>query len=69
MRHRTFIWQVRHGAATGLREIIKVHGGGAGRTNDMSTSEVSEKPNSYLREIVKVCCGVKGKILNLLKLK
>ncbi|XP_068672856.1 TATA-binding protein-associated factor 172-like [Montipora foliosa] len=29
-------WEVRHGAATGLREIIKVHGQGAGKTLDAS---------------------------------
>ncbi|XP_067042900.1 TATA-binding protein-associated factor 172-like [Acropora muricata] len=31
-------WEVRHGAATGLREIIKVHGQGAGKTLDASQS-------------------------------
>lgn len=29
---------MRHGAATGLREIIKVHGQGAGKTLDASQS-------------------------------
>ena len=33
--------QVRHGAATGLREIIKVHGQGAGKTLDSSVDDVS----------------------------
>ena len=33
--------QVRHGAATGLREIIKVHGQGAGKTLDSSADDVS----------------------------
>lgn len=42
---------MRHGAATGLREIIKVHGGGAGKTNDMSTSEVSKNPYTGVGEI------------------
>ena len=32
---------MRHGAATGLREIIKVHGQGAGKTLDSSVEEVS----------------------------
>jgi len=34
---------VRHGAATGLREIIKVHGQGAGKTLDASVEEVSKQ--------------------------
>ena len=34
--------KVRHGAATGLREIIKVHGQGAGKTLDASVAEVSK---------------------------
>ena len=33
-------WEIRHGAATGLREIIKIHGGGAGKTNDTPTNQV-----------------------------
>lgn len=33
--------QVRHGAATGLREIIKVHGKGAGKTVDTLSQDVS----------------------------
>lgn len=27
-------WEARHGAATGLREIIKLHGRGAGKAVD-----------------------------------
>lgn len=34
---------MRHGAATGLREIIKVHGQGAGKTLDASVEEVCKK--------------------------
>ena len=33
-------WEIRHGAATGLREIIKTHGGGAGKTTDTPTNQV-----------------------------
>ena len=32
--------QVRHGAASGLREIMKVHGEGAGKTKDTLQSQV-----------------------------
>jgi len=27
-------WEKRHGAATGLREVVKLHGKGAGRSTD-----------------------------------
>ncbi|XP_048575409.1 TATA-binding protein-associated factor 172 isoform X2 [Nematostella vectensis] len=33
-------WEVRHGAATGLREIVKVHGQGAGKTVDTFLEEM-----------------------------
>ena len=33
-------WEKRHGAATGLREVLKLHGGGAGKTPDMSPDQV-----------------------------
>ena len=38
------VWQVRHGAGIGLREIIKTHGAGAGKSKDVPEDmmEVSE---------------------------
>ena len=30
-------WEIRHGAAMGLRELIRVHGDGAGRQSGMDT--------------------------------
>ena len=33
-------WERRHGAATGLREIIKLHGQGAGRALDITLEKV-----------------------------
>ena len=45
--------QVRHGAATGLREIIKVHGQGAGKTLDSSVDEVCTVSNACI--LLHVC--------------
>lgn len=33
-------WETRHGAATAIREILTVHGKGAGRSTYLSTDEV-----------------------------
>ena len=33
-------WEVRHGAGSGLREVIKLHGQGAGRTVDTPNNQV-----------------------------
>lgn len=34
-------WEVRHGAATGLRQIIKVHGRGGGKATYHTKEQVS----------------------------
>ena len=34
-------WETRHGAATGLREVIKLHGRGAGKSMDTPSDQVS----------------------------
>jgi aspartate ammonia-lyase len=34
------LWEVRHGAATALREVLKVHGSGAGKSLNMTEKEV-----------------------------
>lgn len=34
-------WEVRHGAATALREVVRVHGGGAGKAADQTETEVN----------------------------
>ena len=39
---------MRHGAATGLRDIIKVHGQGAGKTLDTSTDDVSNHSSKQI---------------------
>ncbi|GFR63185.1 BTAF1 RNA polymerase II, B-TFIID transcription factor-associated [Elysia marginata] len=33
-------WEVRHGAGCGLREIVKLHGQGAGKTVDTPNNQV-----------------------------
>ena len=33
-------WEVRHGASSALREIIKLHGGSAGKLKDTPVTEV-----------------------------
>lgn len=33
-------WEIRHGAATGLREVIKHHGRGAGKSVDVPSNQV-----------------------------
>jgi len=38
-------WERRHGAATGLKPLIRYHGGGAGKTADTPSDHV--------------CCSVK----------
>lgn len=34
-------WETRHGAATGLREVIKLHGRGAGKAVDTPVLQVN----------------------------
>ena len=33
-------WETRHGAASGLREVIKLHGRGAGKSMDTPSDQV-----------------------------
>lgn len=36
-------WEVRHGSATALRETLRIHGKGAGKSIDMSSKQVRHK--------------------------
>lgn len=47
-------WETRHGAATALREIITVHGGGAGRATYLPACEVCNTTDFLLF----YCCSV-----------
>ena len=41
-------WEIRHGAAMGLREIIRLHGSSAGRTQGRTKSEDDEENRAWL---------------------
>ncbi|KAK4994674.1 TATA-binding protein-associated factor mot1 [Elasticomyces elasticus] len=50
-------WEVRHGAAMGLREIIRVHGAGAGQRVGKSRAENSELNRAWLDDLAcRLCC-------------
>ncbi len=44
-------WETRHGAAMGLREIIRVHGQGAGRRKDKSRQENDQLGRQWLDDL------------------
>lgn len=50
-------WAIRHGAAMGLREVVRVHGGGAGRCRGKSRSENDERNRKWLDDLAcRLCC-------------
>lgn len=50
-------WEIRHGAAMGLREVIRVHGAGAGRERGKSQSANDRLNNSWLDDLAcRLCC-------------
>lgn len=50
-------WEIRHGAAMGLREVIRVHGAGAGRCRAKSRSENDERNRKWLDDLAcRLCC-------------
>lgn len=50
-------WETRHGAAMGLRELIRVHGAGAGRVRGVSRSENNELNRKWLDDLAcRLCC-------------
>ncbi|KAG4302539.1 hypothetical protein PCANB_001114 [Pneumocystis canis] len=50
-------WEIRHGAAMGLREIIKIHGKGAGRIIGLSRIENNKRNKIWLDDIAcKLTC-------------
>ncbi|KAK9450457.1 uncharacterized protein V1518DRAFT_392161 [Limtongia smithiae] len=50
-------WETRHGAAAGLREIIRVHGAGAGRIVGKSLAENNRLNNAWLEDLAcRICC-------------
>lgn len=50
-------WETRHGAAMGLREIVRVHGAGAGRCRGKSRSENDDRNREWLDDLAcRLCC-------------
>ena len=50
-------WEIRHGAAMGIREIIRVHGPGAGRLRDKSRSTNDNLNSRWLDDLAsRLCC-------------
>ncbi|KAF7530785.1 hypothetical protein G7054_g9506 [Neopestalotiopsis clavispora] len=50
-------WETRHGAALGLREILRVHGAGAGRLRGKSRSDNDALNRAWLDDMAcRLCC-------------
>lgn len=50
-------WEIRHGAAMGLREVIRVHGAGAGRARGKSKHVNDKLNNLWLDDLAcRLCC-------------
>ena len=50
-------WEIRHGAAMGLREVIRVHGAGAGRLHGESLAVNNDLNGKWLNNLAcKYCC-------------
>lgn len=50
-------WETRHGAAMGLREIVRGHGGGAGRIRGKSRAENNTLNQRWLDDLAcRLCC-------------
>jgi len=50
-------WEIRHGAAMGLREIVRVHGAGAGRRADKDRTENDQLNCAWLDDLAcRICC-------------
>jgi TATA-binding protein-associated factor len=50
-------WETRHGASMGLREIIRVHGHGAGRIRGKSRAENNRLNREWLDDLAcRLCC-------------
>ena len=50
-------WEIRHGAAMGLREVIRVHGAGAGRARGKRKSLNDKLNNIWLNDLAcRLCC-------------
>ncbi|XP_032679207.1 TATA-binding protein-associated factor 172 [Odontomachus brunneus] len=43
-------WEIRHGAATALRELIRLHGKGAGKSRDQTLEEMKESHHRWITD-------------------
>uniref|UniRef100_A0A8D8QXG5 TATA-binding protein-associated factor 172 n=1 Tax=Cacopsylla melanoneura TaxID=428564 RepID=A0A8D8QXG5_9HEMI len=51
------VWEVRHGVATALREILKVHGHGAGKTAGQTKQQMTHSHLAWLEDVtVRLLC-------------
>ncbi|KAM8924786.1 TATA-binding protein-associated factor 172 [Pelodytes ibericus] len=50
-------WEIRHGAGTGLREILKVHGQSGGRVPDSTPEEMYQQHQDWLEDLtIRLLC-------------
>ncbi|XP_078455706.1 TATA-binding protein-associated factor 172 [Lampetra fluviatilis] len=50
-------WEVRHGAATGLREVLKAHGPSGGKPADATLEEIEEQHQQWLEDLsIRLLC-------------
>ncbi|KAJ8978247.1 hypothetical protein NQ317_012603 [Molorchus minor] len=50
-------WETRHGAATALREVLTVHGSGAGKATYLSESQMEENHQIWLEDMsIRLLC-------------
>jgi TATA-binding protein-associated factor len=50
-------WEIRHGAAMGIREVIRVHGGGAGRLKGKTRHQNDTLNRRWLEDLAcRLCC-------------
>ncbi|XP_051883424.1 TATA-binding protein-associated factor 172 isoform X1 [Pristis pectinata] len=50
-------WEVRHGAGTGLREILKAHGKSGGKIGDSTLEEIEQQHQEWLEDLaIRLLC-------------
>ncbi|XP_060697914.1 TATA-binding protein-associated factor 172 isoform X1 [Hemiscyllium ocellatum] len=50
-------WEVRHGAGTGLREILKAHGKSGGKVGDSTLEEIEQQHQEWLEDLaIRLLC-------------
>jgi len=52
------VWETRHGAAIGLREVVRIHGAGAGRLLHLTKTENDKRNAEYLEDLALRCICV-----------